>query len=269
MGSIPWWEQRHQWESDCIELRGMYIREYWFGGQDFFPDDKWIESFVSRRPKILYHATQSDSNPYSQPPLRDSLSCVDDVDNCQSLSATSPKSVREALTGWFQTCPSHKESINVSLFRQLLAILLAYAAAINDPCGLCCFFRNRLGQPFSYRGMYFLCLLCGGDFTRTDSPNWFISDNNLGPICRLCCDRFELGGHNFDGLVAFPLLYVYQLKIQSDIDLRLHTSRVSPMHNMTPRPPSSAAFVLLAINYVQARSCQYESLFTLTLTPLH
>ena len=156
----------------------------------------------------MYHATQSDSNPYSQPPLRDSLSCVDDVDNCQSLSATSPRSGRGALTGWFQTCPSHKETINISLFRQLLAVLLAYAAAIDDPCGLCCFFRDCLGQPFSYRGMYFLCLLCGGDFTRTDGPNWFISDDNLGPICRLCCNCIELGGHNFDGLVAFPLLYI-------------------------------------------------------------
>ena len=98
MGSFPWWEQRHQWGSDCVELRGMYIRdgivEYWLGGWDFLPGDKWIESFVSRRPKRLYHATQFDSNPYSQPPLRDSFLCVDDIDNCQSLSATSPKSGR-------------------------------------------------------------------------------------------------------------------------------------------------------------------------------
>ena len=27
MGSVPWWEQRHQWGSDCVELRGMYIRD--------------------------------------------------------------------------------------------------------------------------------------------------------------------------------------------------------------------------------------------------
>ena len=217
-----------------------------------------MESFVSKRPKPLYHATQSDFNSYSQPPLRDSLSCVDDVNNCQSVSATSPKSGREALTGWFQTCPSHKESINVFLFRQLLAVLLAYTAAIDDSCGLCCFFRDRLGQPFSYRGVYFLCLLCGGDFTRTDGPDWFISNDNLGPICRLCCDGFELGGNNFDGLVAFPLLYIDQLEGQLDTVLCLHTSSVSPQHSMTPRPPSSAAFVLLAINYVQLRRCQHD-----------
>ena len=27
MGSVPWWEQRHQWGTDCVELRGMYIRD--------------------------------------------------------------------------------------------------------------------------------------------------------------------------------------------------------------------------------------------------
>ena len=53
MGSVPWWEQRHQWGSDCVELRGMYIRDgivNWFGGRDFLLGDKWIESFISRRP---------------------------------------------------------------------------------------------------------------------------------------------------------------------------------------------------------------------------
>lgn len=41
----------------------------------------------------------------------------------------------------------------------------------------------------------------------------------------------------------------------------LPTSSVSPQHSMTPKPPSSAALVLLAMNYIQARSCQRHFFF--------
>ena len=96
--------------------------------------------------------------------------------------------------------------------------------------------------------MNFLCLLCRGDLTSADGPNGFISDDNFGPVFDLFCDGFELGGYHFDGLVAFSLLQSHQLESVSWIGLCLLTSSVSPQHNMTPKPPSSAAFVLLAMN---------------------
>ena len=44
---------------------------------------------------------------------------------------------------------------------------------------------------------------------------------------------------------------------------KLLTSRVSPQHRITPRPPSSAAFVLLAMNYTQpSRSASVPNFLT-------
>lgn len=107
--------------------------------------------------------------------------------------------------------------------------------------------------------MYFLCLLCRGDFASADGPNGFIGDDDLGPVFGLFSDGFELGGYHLDGLVAFSLLQSRQLERGSRMDLCLLTSSVSPQHSMTPKPPSSAAFVLLAMNYIRATSSQHHS----------
>ena len=185
------------------------------------------------------------------------MSRIDNINNYQPLLATPKADQREKLTSRFQTCPSDEESINISLLRQLLAILLAHAAPIDDPCGLRCFFRNSLSQPFPNLSMDFLCLLSGGHFPGANGPDGLICDDNLGPIFRLFRDGFELRGHHLDGLVAFPLLRCRQPDSGSHAGLHLLTSSVSPMHSMTPKPPSSAAFVLLAMNYIQAISCQH------------
>lgn len=55
--------------------------------------------------------------------------------------------------------------------------------------------------------MDFLRLLSGGHFAGADGPDGLIRDDNLGPIFRLGRDGFELRGHHFNGLVAFPLLH--------------------------------------------------------------
>jgi hypothetical protein len=36
------------------------------------------------------------------------------------------------LTSWFQTRSSHQEPIDILLFRQILAVLLAYGTSIDD-----------------------------------------------------------------------------------------------------------------------------------------
>ena len=194
-----------------------------------------------------------------------SLSCIDDIDDCQQLSsATLDYIERKALTSGFQTCPTHEESINISFLGQLFAVLLAHTAAINNPRGFSCVFRNGIGKPFAYRGMDFLCLLRRGDFTSADGPNGFIGDDDFGPVFGLLCDGLELGGHHFDGLIAFSLLPISSAcEVFPQIGLCLLTSSVSPQHSMTPKPPSSAAFVLLATNYIPTRSSQHRSFFSL------
>lgn len=126
--------------------------------------------------------------------------------NPSSATSRKEKIDGKTLTSRFQTRPTDEESIDIFLLGQLLAILLAHAAAVDDPRALGRILGNRIGEPLSDRGVDFLRLLCGGDLACADGPHGFISDDDSGPIFGLFRDGFELGRHDFDGLVAFSLL---------------------------------------------------------------
>lgn len=190
---------------------------------------------------------------------------IDDIDNYQPSVSKHPGSKdprqERQLTSRFQTRPSHKEPIDIFLLRQLLAILLAHATAVDDPRAPGRLLRNAIGEPCPDRGVDFLRLLRRGDFARADGPHGLVRDDDFGPIRDLLRNGFELGGHDLDGLVAFSLLFC-PLSAGELFPIQtpgLLTSSVSPQHSMTPNPPANAAFALLAMNYIQPSSCQHDS----------
>ena len=79
-------------------------------------------------------------------------------------------------------------------------------------------------------------------------PDWFISNDYLRPVL---CDfghGLQLACDDFECLVRFSLLYTNQHANTPILGRGNHTSRVSPIHSMTPRPFLRAACVLLATN---------------------
>jgi hypothetical protein len=69
-----------------------------------------------------------------------------------------------------QASTSNQEAIDVGLLRQLLAVLLSHAAAIQDACLLSSLIRDLLLNPLADGLVDFLCLLGGGYFAGADRP---------------------------------------------------------------------------------------------------
>ena len=104
--------------------------------------------------------------------LRATLAAIDDVHNCTDKSVL-PKSSQKmvlCLTRRLQACPTNKKAVNVCLLRQVGAILLCHAAAVDDASLLGRVRRNYLCEPFAYRGMDFLSLFGGSHLSCTDGP---------------------------------------------------------------------------------------------------
>jgi hypothetical protein len=62
---------------------------------------------------------------------------------------------------------------------ELDTVLSANGTTVDDPGSVCDILGNSLGQPSSDIDMSFLSLFDGGDFAGTDSPNRFISNDNV------------------------------------------------------------------------------------------
>lgn len=54
--------------------------------------------------------------------------------------------------------------------------------------------------------MDFLCLLGGSDLPSTNSPNWFVRNDDLRPVRDLVLDSLQLRSDDLDRLVVLSLL---------------------------------------------------------------
>lgn len=139
-------------------------------------------------------------------PSMDSLVRVDDVDESRLQAGT-----------------ANQETINVGLLGQVLAVLLADAATVQDARLLRCLGRDLLLQPLTDGSVDLLGLLSGGDLTGTnspteisirvprlkgdgDSPDGLVGDNDLRPVLDHGSNGPELVGDDFDGLARLTLL---------------------------------------------------------------
>jgi hypothetical protein len=69
-----------------------------------------------------------------------------------------------------QTSTADKETIDISLLRQLLAVLLRNTAAVQDARLLGSLVRDFLLEPLAQGLVNFLCLLRGRDLAGADGP---------------------------------------------------------------------------------------------------
>jgi len=99
----------------------------------------------------------------SLPPSQSSLLRINDIDKSR-----------------LQTRPTNEEPIDVRLLRQVLTVLLADAATVDDACVLADGFIDLLSQELSHRGVDVLGLGGGGDFAGADCPSISrVSEDNL------------------------------------------------------------------------------------------
>jgi len=108
-----------------------------------------------------------------------------------------------------QRCTSYKESVDVRLLREFLAIRSGHRAAINDPCGL----RSAKGhlrlQEVTDLVMSFLRLFSSGDLACADRPHGLVRNHDVAaPVRRILesiRDSLELGENHFCRFPCFPL----------------------------------------------------------------
>merc|ERR1712177_123287 len=101
-----------------------------------------------------------------------------------------------------QASAAHEEAVNVLLLRQILAVLLAYAAAVDDARLVRGLLTQRLGHPAADRRVHFLRLLRGGDLAGADGPDGLVGHHDLAPVLDVLGDGAELGGDHLNGLAG-------------------------------------------------------------------
>lgn len=84
--------------------------------------------------------------------------------------------------GWFKRCTTNKETINIWLGDKLITVLVSDGSSVDNSDGRRSLFGDLSGKEFSDMEMDFLSLLWSGSFSGSDSPNWFIGNNNIVPL---------------------------------------------------------------------------------------
>ena len=74
------------------------------------------------------------------------------------------------LTSWLETGSTNQEPVNIRLLCQFLAVLLAHAAAVQDPCALRSLIVDLLGEKLAEGGVNLLCLLGGCNLAGSNRP---------------------------------------------------------------------------------------------------
>lgn len=114
----------------------------------------------------------------------------------------------QKLTRWLQASTSNQEPIDITLGSQVLAVLLADRATVDDPRLLCDLVTDCLRQPLAESGVDLLRLRGGGDLSSANSPDRLVGNNNFSPLLSAdsLSDGTELCGDDGDGLALLALL---------------------------------------------------------------
>lgn len=112
------------------------------------------------------------------------------------------------LTGWLQASTSNQEPIDITLGSQVLAVLLADRATVDDSRLLCDLVADGLRQPLAESGVDLLRLRGGGDLAGANSPDGLVGNNNVSPLLGAdgLSDGTELCGDDGNGLALLALL---------------------------------------------------------------
>jgi hypothetical protein len=116
--------------------------------------------------------------------------------------------VREGikLTGRLEGSTANQETVNVGLLAELLAVLLADTATVQDAGLVSDLVANLLLQPGTDGGVDLLGLLSGGDLAGTNGPDGLVGNDNLAPVADLLLESGKLVGNDLEGLARLALL---------------------------------------------------------------
>ena len=99
-----------------------------------------------------------------------------------------------------------EETVNVLLLGELVAVLLADTATVDDSGVVRSGLADLLSEVLTDGGVDLLSLLSGGDLAGADGPDGLVGNDNLAPVLDLLGDSAELVGNDIDGLVGLSLL---------------------------------------------------------------
>ena len=110
------------------------------------------------------------------------------------------------LTSRLEGSTANQEAVNVGLLGELLAVLLADGAAVEDAGLVRGLLADVVLEPLADAGVDLLGLLLGGDLAGANGPDGLVGDDDLGPVADLLLEGSELSGDDLKGLVGLALL---------------------------------------------------------------
>ena len=110
---------------------------------------------------------------------------------------------------WFQRCTSYKESINIWLGDELSSVLSWHGTSILYTDVVWNFFRYVCGHPLSDVGMGSFGDFWGSSLSGSNSPDWFVSEDNFVPVSDGAFKGFKLRLKVGVGLSSFSLLKAF------------------------------------------------------------
>lgn len=114
--------------------------------------------------------------------------------------------VDDVSEGRLQAGAADEETVNVGLLGELLAVLLADRATVDDAGLVGSLLADVLLEPLADALVNLLCLLGGGDLAGADGPDGLVGNDDLAPVLDLLGHGGELADDNLHGLVGLALL---------------------------------------------------------------
>lgn len=107
-----------------------------------------------------------------------------------------------------QAGTTDKETVNIRLLAQLLAVLLADTATVQNAGLVRSLVVDGLLEPLADSGVNLLCLLGSGNLASADGPDGLVGNDNLGPVtgANLGLEGVQLLGDDRDGRAGLTLL---------------------------------------------------------------
>ena len=114
--------------------------------------------------------------------------------------------VDDVNKGRLKGSTTDEETVNVLLLGELVAVLLADTATVDDSGVVRSGLADLLGEVLADGGVNLLGLLSAGDLAGADGPDGLVGNDDLAPVLDLLGDSAELVGNDVDGLVGLSLL---------------------------------------------------------------
>lgn len=118
------------------------------------------------------------------------------------------EAVDDIHEGGLQAGATNQEAVNVGLLAQLLAVLLADTATVQDARLVRSLVTNALLEPLADGSVDVLCLLSCGDLASADGPDGLVGNDDLGPVAgaNLGLEGIQLLGNDGNSRASFAFL---------------------------------------------------------------